>query len=387
MVALIVILTIVVFIVVDVALRLAMRRLHEAKIKKERKQALDAGLRLDYTDEAKSLKRVQIENPKAKILAVDDETIVLDSFRKILVMAGYSVDTVETGKEAIGLVRKNDYDFVFTDLKMPEMDGLEVTKAVKHLRPDIDVIVITGYATIKSAVEAMKYGAMDYVQKPFTEDELVDFVNKSLIRRQDKLERQIKPKVHLVTPSVGESASKHEFNVPAGIFISPAHAWARIELNGLVRVGIDDFAQKTIGQIEAVELPLRGQQVEKGDPLFSIKQGHRRVVIPSPISGKIASINSELLDRPELIKMKPYELGWVCSLEPANLSADLQTLKIGADAVSWYQQEIDKFSAMLNKAGRATYATEVATARDGEMEKGQMDDEMWETFSKTFFQA
>jgi FixJ family two-component response regulator len=345
MVVLIVILTIVVFVVVDVALRMVMKRLHEAKIKRERKKALDIGLRLEYTDEAKSLKRVQVENPKARILAVDDEAIVLDSFRKILVIAGYAVDTVETSKEAVGLVRKNEYDFVFTDLKMPEMDGLEVTKAVKHLRPDIDVIMITGYATIESAVEVMKYGAMDYVQKPFTEDELVDFVNKSYIRRQDRLEKQIKPKVHLVTPSARESTSQHEFNVPAGVFISPAHAWARLELNGLVLVGVDDFAQKTIGQIEAVELPQKAQRVERGEPLFSLKQNRRSVMIPSPISGNIVSINAELRERPELIKMKPYELGWICSIEPANLRAELQTLKIGADAVSWYQQEIDKLFA------------------------------------------
>jgi CheY-like chemotaxis protein len=387
MVALIVILTIVVFIAVDVGLRIVMKKLQESKIKQEREKALDIGLRLDYTDEAKSLKRVQVENPKARILAVDDEAIVLDSFRKILVIAGYSVDTVEAGKEAIGLARKNEYDFVFTDLKMPEMDGLEVTKAVKHLRPDIDVIMITGYATIESAVEAMKYGAMDYVQKPFTADELVDFVNKSLIRRQDRIERQIRPKVHLITPSVGESTSRHEFNVPAGVFISPAHAWARIELNGLARIGIDDFAQKTIGQIDEVELPARGQKVEKGDPLFSIKQGTRRITIPAPLSGEIASVNSELLDRPELIKMRPYESGWICGIEPANLGADLQALKIGADAAAWYQEEIDKFGEMIKRISREKQTMEAPTEGNGEMEKEQPDDETWEAFSKSFLQA
>ena len=69
---------------------------------------------------------------------------------------------------------------------MPEMDGVEVTKSVKYLRPDIDVIIITGYATVETAVECMKIGAMDYVQKPFTEDELLDFAKKSLIKRQEK---------------------------------------------------------------------------------------------------------------------------------------------------------------------------------------------------------
>jgi DNA-binding NtrC family response regulator len=74
---------------------------------------------------------------------------------------------------------------------MPEMDGLDVVKGVKHFSPEFDVIVITGYATIESAVNAMKFGAMDYVQKPFTEDELVNFTKKCLIRRQDRLEKQI----------------------------------------------------------------------------------------------------------------------------------------------------------------------------------------------------
>ena len=384
MVVLIVILTMISFIVVDLVLRIVMKKIHESKIKKEREKALDIGIRLDFTDVAKSLKRVQVDKPKARILAIDDEEIVLDSFRKILVLAGYSVDTVETGPEALGLIRENDYDFVFTDLKMPDMDGLDVTKAVKHLRPDIDVIMITGYATIESAVDAMKYGALDYVQKPFTEDELVDFVNKSLIRRQDRIEKQIKPTVHLVTPSTGESPSKHEFNVPAGIYISPQHTWASIELNGAVRIGMDDFAQKIIGKIDEVELPKRKQKVKKGDPLFSIKQGSRTATIPSPVSGKITSVNSELLDRVELIKKKPYEFGWVCCIDPTNLAGDLQSLKIGADAVSWYQEEIDKFVAMLKKISNKKQKEDIPTEKK---EHEGMDDERWEAFSESFFHA
>ena len=82
MVVVIVVLTVVVFIIVDAVLRIVMRKIQESKIAKQRKEALDIGLRLDFADEAKSLKRVEVENPKAKILAVDDEEVVLDSFRK-----------------------------------------------------------------------------------------------------------------------------------------------------------------------------------------------------------------------------------------------------------------------------------------------------------------
>src|SRR3990170_7811676 len=270
MVLLIVVVTIIVFVIVDFSLRVYFQKRRELELRKEREQALDIGLKLDLSEQAKTLKRVEVRDPKARILAVDDEAIILDSFRKILVIAGYSIDTVEKGREALGLIQKYDYDFVFTDLKMPELDGVEVTKSVKHLRPDIDVIVITGDATIETAVETMKFGAMDYVQKPFTEDELVDFVNKSLIKRQDRIERQMKPIVRLVTPSTKESDSKHEFNVPAGIFVSQNHTWVNIEMNGTARIGIDDFARKIISKIDEIELPKLNKEIKKGELLFSI---------------------------------------------------------------------------------------------------------------------
>ncbi|MDI6766141.1 MAG: response regulator [Bacteroidota bacterium] len=157
------ILVVIIFIIADISIRIISKRLTEKKQKKEREQILQESLRLDFSSVAKTLKRSEVQNPKAKILCVDDEEVILGSFRKILVLDGYSIDTVETGQEALGLIQKHHYDFVFTDLKMPLMDGVEVTKSVKHLRPDIDVIIITGYASVETAVETMRYGAMDYV--------------------------------------------------------------------------------------------------------------------------------------------------------------------------------------------------------------------------------
>ena len=382
MVILIVLVTVIVFIAVDVLLRLTLKKMQEKKIRREREAALDTGLRLEYTDEADSLKRVEVKDPKARILAVDDEAIVLDSFRKILVVAGYSVDTVETGKEALGLVRKNDYDFVFTDFKMPEMNGVEVTKAVKHLRPDIDVVLITGYASIESAVETMKYGAMDYVEKPFTDDELTEMVNTLVIRRQARLEAEIKPEIRMVTPSVSQSDSRHEINVPAGIFVSPCHSWARLLMNGMVRVGIDDFTHKTIGRIDSVELPGKGRMVAKGDPLFSLLQGDLSLSVPSPVSGKVAGVNVELLDHPELIKLKPYELGWFCRIEPTKLNDDLKELKVGEDAVSWYREEVDRYTEMKQKIAQEKGDDE-SDAGEYAASEG-LDPATWVAFSRTF---
>jgi hypothetical protein len=86
--------------------------LHEKKRRAEREDALAESLRLDFTRESATLKRVEVENPEARILCVDDEEIILDVFRKILVLDGYCVDTVETGQEALGLVQTRNYDFV-----------------------------------------------------------------------------------------------------------------------------------------------------------------------------------------------------------------------------------------------------------------------------------
>ncbi len=379
MVVLIVLVTFVVFVLVDLFLRLTLKRLEEKKVRLAREKALEVGLRLEFTDEAKSLKRVEVTNPKARILAVDDEAVILDSFRKILVVAGYSVDTVLTGPEALGLVRKNQYDFVFTDFKMPDMDGVEVTKAVKHLRPDVDVIMITGYASIESAVETMKHGAMDYVQKPFAEDELVALVDKLVIRRQARLEKETEPSIRLVTPSVGESDSRREVNVPAGVFVSNAHAWVSVHMNGLVRLGIDDFTQKTIGQIDSVELPASGATVRKGETLFTLRHGDHRLAVPAPVNGRVTGVNAELRERPELIKLKPYQLGWVCTMDPASLTDDLRDLRIGAAAVTWYREEINRYGEMIRAALRAREG-EGKSVRNGKDEG--LDDLTWEVFEK-----
>jgi CheY-like chemotaxis protein/glycine cleavage system H lipoate-binding protein len=384
MILLIVVVTIIVFILVDFSLRIYFQRRQQLKLRKEREEALDIGLKLDFSEEAKTLKRVEVKEPKARILAVDDEAIILDSFRKILVVAGYSIDTVEKGREALGLILKNDYDFVFTDLKMPEMDGLEVTKAVKHLRPDIDVIVITGYASIDTAVETMKFGAMDYVQKPFTEDELINFFNKSLIKRKDRIERQMKPTVRLITPSTKESGSQREFNVPAGIFISQNHTWVNVELNGNTRVGIDDFARKIIGKFDLVELPKLNQEIKKGELLFSLKRNSQTINIAAPVSGRVTLINTEHLEHPELIAVSPFELSWMCCLEPSNLSEELHALKIGVDSINWYKGEIDKYNEMAKRAENQGLQAGSSDRGSDQAGKQESDDKFLQEFVKTF---
>jgi CheY-like chemotaxis protein len=342
MTALIVVFMFVGLVLVDVLVRLAQRRLDEARARRERAAALETSLRLDFTHEAKSLKRASVNEPRGRILAVDDEPVVLDSFRKILVLAGFDVDTVETGPEALGLIQRHDYDLLFTDLKMPGMDGVEVLKADRHLRPDVDIAVVTGYGTIESAVATMQHGAVDYVQKPFTEEELLAFASRLLIRRQARLEALRAPSVRIVAPSAAETAGGREYCVPGGAFLSEGHAWARIEPGGQLRAGLDDFARKALGDVDGVELPRPGQSVERGEPLFAVKRGRHRAHFGAPMTGKVVAVNEALESEPELLTQSPYVKGWVCVLQPKDLAGELGTLRIGNLVVPWYQAEIER---------------------------------------------
>jgi len=341
------ILAVIVFIIVDVLIRMIVKRLSEQKQKKEREIVLQESLKLDFTSEAKTLKRAEVPNPKAKILCVDDEEVILGSFRKILVLDGYSVDTVETGQEALGMIQKHHYDFVFTDLKMPLMDGVEVTKSVKHLRPDIDVIIITGYASVETAVETMKYGAMDYVQKPFTEDELLEFVKKTLIKRQDKIQKQLKPKVHITHVPASDDFVKGEFSIPGGVFIDKNHTWLSINQEGIAKIGIDDFAKKLIGKIDSIELPNLGMNVKAGQPLFTVKQGNRVVAFNSPVTGKVSQLNTLLVDDLSALEITPYERNWICALDTDKIDDEIKEMSIGKSAVSLFQNDIEKFKNIM----------------------------------------
>ena len=359
MVFLVIIVLLILFILADLAIRYLIKHFRTKKQRLAREQILHTSLSYDFTNEAKSLKRDEVENPKAKILCVDDESIILDSFRKILVLEGYSIDTVENGKEALGLVQKNHYDFVFTDLKMPEMSGEEVTKAVKHIRPDIDVVIITGYATVESAVECMQYGAMDYLQKPFTEEELLLKAKEFLIKRKEIIKSTLKPKVNITHFEDATLSEDSDFSIPGGVFISKAHVWLNIDQTGKVKLGIDDFAKKIIGKINGIDSPNLGMELSVGQTIFSIKQGNKRISFPSPISGKVLRVNEELCKTPDILDNSPYASNWLCELDCNNLDEELKNLKIGKSAVNYYRDQIDELNFLikgLTKSNGNSYA-------------------------------
>jgi len=120
----------------------------------------------------------------ARILVVDDNPVVAESCRKIFARDGHDVRIALSAGEALARFAEESFDAVFTDLKMVDASGIDVLREIKLRDPDVEVVIITGYASIASSVEAIKLGAFDYVPKPFTPDELRAVLAKALERRR-----------------------------------------------------------------------------------------------------------------------------------------------------------------------------------------------------------
>ena len=128
---------------------------------------------------------------KGRLLFIDDEEIVLRSCRRIFGGEEVEIETASSGDEGLAKARTGRYDVVVTDLKMPGLGGMDVLKALRDERPDVTVIVFTGYANVETAREALKNGAFDYIPKPFTPDEIKDVVRNALAARADKGEAKM----------------------------------------------------------------------------------------------------------------------------------------------------------------------------------------------------
>ncbi len=122
---------------------------------------------------------------KGRVLIVDDEAIVRLSCQRILVPEGFEVMSAGGATEGFAILADGPIDVVLTDLKMPDIDGIEVLRRVKEEWPDTEVIVITGYQTINTAVQAIKLGAFDYIEKPFVPDDIIEAIEKAIAHRQE----------------------------------------------------------------------------------------------------------------------------------------------------------------------------------------------------------
>lgn len=127
---------------------------------------------------------------KANILVVDDEQTIRDALKMVLEEEGYQTQTAADGKEALDLVNEVDFDIVITDLKMPEIDGMTLTRQCQQICPQTSVIIITAHGSLESAIEALRIGAYDYILKPFDFDDVLYKIKRLIKQKELVLENQ-----------------------------------------------------------------------------------------------------------------------------------------------------------------------------------------------------
>ncbi len=178
-----------------------------------------------------------------------------------------------------------------------------------------------------------------------------------------------------------------EFRLPNGVFLAPNHTWAKIEEDGKVQIGLDDFVQKIVGKIDRIELVNPGQEVKAGDKLIKIVQDGRTLYLKSPVNGRVAMVNRDLEADPEKVKIDPYK-AWAIEIEPANLAKDLRNMKIAETAKHWFKKELQRFKEFVAVEVSGHNALVGQTAQDGGIPVdgllARLEDDAWKKFQEEF---
>ena len=140
------------------------------------------------------------------ILVVDDERNIRNNLGMVLEAEGYKVDKASNGDDALLQVKAGLYDIVFVDIQMPKMDGLELLRYLRGLRPKMPVVMLTAYGTVKRAVEAMKLGAVDFIEKPFDPKDILLLCEEILERQKIGMSGTVDELLHLAELARGRKS-------------------------------------------------------------------------------------------------------------------------------------------------------------------------------------
>jgi DNA-binding NtrC family response regulator len=119
-----------------------------------------------------------------RVLVVDDEIDFLETIVNRLKRRNLTVTGVDSGQKAVELIEEREFDVVILDVKMPGMDGIEILKRIKYIRPFTEVIMVTGHGSVKSGIKGLQYGAFDYIMKPVKIDDLLEKISQAYERKQ-----------------------------------------------------------------------------------------------------------------------------------------------------------------------------------------------------------
>jgi len=266
---------------------------------------------------------------KAKILIIDDEEVVLDSCTQILAKGNYELVTARNGSLGLEKVKAFSPDLVFVDLKMPGISGFEVLDGIQEIDPTIVTVVITGFATVNSAIDAMKKGAYDFLPKPFTPDELRVITRRGLERRELVLETiALRREKELLREHFAAIVS-HELKSPLGVVQQNLYVLA------------DDLSEKLT---EQQKTKIQRLQTRIADLVKLINTWLRA------ISVDVSSIRENF----EAISIQDVILKAVDSVQPHAIRKDVDIKFIVPDNLSFVKgDEGTLVEAVVNIAGNA----------------------------------
>jgi FixJ family two-component response regulator/glycine cleavage system H lipoate-binding protein len=255
-----------------------------------------------------------------KILVIDDEQVILDAVSRIVSAKEIKVDVETNGKNALKMLSQKDYSLVLCDILMPEMDGFSVLEEIQSRKVDIPVIMITGYSTVENAVNSLFKGAIDFISKPFTFEELSSAINRGLeySRLQNRVEE-----------------AKSQKNVGALTFVPcpPKYyrlgnlSWINLETEGIVVLGATSMFLETIKELKQIELMNVDDLLIQGDSCANfITNDELAHHFLAPIGGRIIERNEILSNEITLMEKDPYFKGWIYKIIPADLEHDLKYL-------------------------------------------------------------
>ena len=250
------------------------------------------------------------------ILVVDDEQIVLDSVCRHLRKESCTVHTALSVEDALKIMDDSDIHIVLTDLMMPEIDGLEFMKMVKDRNAGIPVIMITGYATVNTALQATQLGAFDYVAKPFAKSELLGVVHRAMdLALAD------------AAPTESQQAGTSD-KLEARTFKTIGDdSWIILEADGAVLLGVEHAFVQGLGKIQTLYLPEPGDELRQGSAYLKIFSSDLTShPIMSPLTGIVMEVNQRVLADPNKALEDPYGDGWLVRLKPTRFDEEISLL-------------------------------------------------------------
>ncbi|GAB4368916.1 MAG: hypothetical protein Kow0042_10360 [Calditrichia bacterium] len=232
--------------------------------------------------------------PETKILVVDDDSSSRLFLQKVLEKENYPITLCNDGVEALEVLGRQYYDLVITDLKMESIDGIELLEKIKYIDPEIAVIILTGHASIKTAIEALRLGASDYLIKPVNIEELRIRVKKALERKE--LERRLKEAERRITYNATITTANHEINQPLTVILSGSDM-IRMELErkNITDQKIFNYLQLTQKAVHRIAEILRRFREISSPTILKIPHGMRMIELNMEKQKKTAQENYVLI--------------------------------------------------------------------------------------------